>query len=311
MKQKDHNMHNQDLGNEEKEINELLADDRAIIERVAAVNVDKAWKKILYRKRSRTIFMAAKKQLKYAAVILLLVMAGYYMASYKINQEDQHVYTTFNIPNAEMGNVILPDGTQVKLNSSSELKYPLNFLSSREVFLTGEAFFDVESNPGNPFFVHVNDFSIKVTGTRFNVKAYPDSNTEMTLEEGRIAVVNHEGNTIAELKPNENLIIDKAQNGILVTTVDPHLKTDWQKGKIFLKNQPIEEIARIIERWYNVQIEFDDESIKQVKLTGTILKDKPIEQLLNVLAKSESIEFKFIEESNGNNIIHIKYKKMR
>ncbi|MDD4193556.1 MAG: hypothetical protein PHI28_19640, partial [Mangrovibacterium sp.] len=130
MKQKDHNMHNQDLGNEEKEINELLADDRAIIERVAAVNVDKAWKKILYRKRSRTIFMAAKKQLKYAAVILLLVMAGYYMASYKINQEDQHVYTTFNIPNAEMGNVILPDGTQVKLNSSSELKYPLNFLSS-------------------------------------------------------------------------------------------------------------------------------------------------------------------------------------
>jgi ferric-dicitrate binding protein FerR (iron transport regulator) len=236
-------------------------------------------------------------------------MAGYYSASYKIHKEDQDAYTVFNIPNSEMGNVVLPDGTKVKLNSSSELRYPMKFLNSREVFLTGEAFFDVTSDPDNPFLVHVDDFTVKVTGTRFNVKSYPDTNPETTLEEGKIAVINSKGNTIVDLKPNENLVYNKAQNRVLISSIDIHQKMGWTEGKIFLKNQTIGEMAKIIERWYNVKIMFDDESLKHVRLTGTILKDKPIEQLLNVLVRSEAIDFKYIEESSEGNIVHIKYKK--
>jgi len=301
----DHN----NLEQQEKEINDLFAGDRPVIEKVAGVSVDRAWKKILYRKRGNLFRMTIQKTLKYAAVILLFSLTGYYFAIYQINRENRHAYTVFHIPGAEMGSVVLPDGTKVKLNSSSELKYPLQFLNSREVFLTGEAFFEVESDPDHPFLVHVDEFTIKVTGTRFNIQSYPDANPETTLEEGKIAVINREGNTLVELKPNENLVYDRNQKRIFVTAVDARQKTDWRTGKIFLKNQTIEEMAKIIERWYKVKVVFDDESIKQVRLTGTILKDKPIEQLLNVLVKSESIDFSSVTGSDGSEIIHVKYEK--
>ncbi len=301
----DHN----NLEQQEKEINDLFAGDRPVIEKVAGVSVDKAWKNILYRKRGKVVRMTVQTGLKYAAVILLFLLTGYYFALYQINTENHHAYTVFHIPNAETGSVVLPDGTKVKLNSSSELKYPLRFLNSREVFLTGEAFFEVESDSRHPFLVHVDDFTIKVTGTRFNIQSYPDANPETTLEEGKIAVIDREGNTLVELKPNENLVYDRSQKRVLVTAVDARQKTDWRTGKIFLKNQTIEEMAKIIERWYNVKVVFDDESIKEVRLTGTILKDKPIEQLLNVLVKSESIGFSFVTGSDGIEIIHVKYEK--
>jgi len=307
--QSENHIYDKDFELREKEINDLFANDGVIIEKIAEVSVDNALKKINYRKQSHLIRIAVQRTIQYAAVLFLFLLTGYYIAYYKINKENLNAYTVFSIPNSEMGSIILPDGTKVELNSSSELKYPLRFLNSREVFLTGEAFFDVKSDPHNPFLVHVNDFTIKVTGTRFNIKSYPDANSETTLEEGKIAVINDDGNKIIELKPNENLVYDKTQNRIFVTNVDTNQKTGWRKGKIFLKNQTIDEMSKIIERWYNVRIVFDDESIKQVRLTGTILKDKPIEQLLNVLVKSESIDFKYITESNGSNVVHIKYKK--
>ena len=262
--QPDNNLYDRELTRQEKEIDDLFADEHPIIEKIADVNVDKALKKFFHRKQSYRLRAATLNTLKYAAAVVLLLLTGYYVASYKINRQNQDIYTVFNIPNSEMGNVVLPDGTKVELNSSSELRYPLRFLNSREVFLTGEAFFDVKSDAGNPFLVHVDDFTIKVTGTRFNIKAYPDTNPEATLEE----------------------------------------------GKIFLKNQTLEEISKIIERWYPIRVVFDDESVKQVRLTGTILKDKPIEELLNALVKSNSINFKLITESNGKNIVHIKQGKM-
>ncbi|MGV8092383.1 MAG: FecR family protein [Mangrovibacterium sp.] len=296
--------YDKDLELQEKTINDLFAEDRAMIEKIAEISVDKAWKRIFYRKRSKLIRKAAQITLKYAAVILLFLSAGYYLAIYKINKKNQHVYTVFNIPNAEMGNIVLPDGTKVELNSSSELKYPLHFLNSREVFLTGEAFFNVKSDPRNPFIVHVANFSIKVTGTRFNVKSYPDISPETTLEEGKITVIDHDGNPMVELRPNENLVYAKEQKRFFVTKIDTHQKTSWREGKIILKNQTIEEISKIIERWYNVKIRFYDEAIKQVRLTGTILKDYPIEELLHVLITSESVDFELLTESDGTRMIY-------
>jgi len=305
----DSHLYDKDLELQEKKISDLFADETVIIEEIAEVSVDKAWVRIFHRNRSHLIRIAVQTTLKYAALLFLFLLAGYYIASYKINKENQNVYTVFNIPNSEMGSIVLPDGTKVELNSSSELKYPLQFLNSREVFLTGEAFFDVKSNPRNPFLVHVDDFTIKVTGTRFNIKSYPDANYETTLEEGKVTVINNEGDAVFEMKPNENLVYDRMQKRISVTTVDANKKSEWRKGKIFLKNQTLEEMSKVIERWYNARIVFDDESVKQVRLTGTILKDKPIEELLNALVKSESINFKIITEENGKKVIHMDHKK--
>lgn len=290
-------------------INNLFGSDKAVIEKISKVNVENAWGKIRNKRQSAGIFKTIQITFKYAAAIFVFLLAGYYFASYRINLVDQDTYTVFTILNSEMGNVVLPDGTRVKLNSSSELKFPVQFVNSREVFLSGEAYFDVKSNPDNPFLVHIDDFTIKVTGTRFNVKSYPDSNSETTLEEGKITIINNEGRSLVDLKPNETLVFDKAQMRILVSVVDSKLKTDWTEGKISFKDQTIGEIARVIERWYNVKVVFDDLSIKQVRLTGTILKNKPVEQILNVLIKSERIDFEqSSNETDGSSIIHLKYR---
>lgn len=297
------------LEQQTNKINNLLAEDKAIARKVAEVNVDRAWHKILLRKRSNMFRLTVQRWLPYAAAIIFVFYVGYYFAVYNEGPGKSNSYTVFNIPNSEMGNVVLPDGTRVELNSMSELKYPVHFLKSREVFLNGEAFFDVVANPKNPFLVHVDDFTIKVTGTKFNIKSYPNTNPEATLEEGKITVLNNEGNSIIELEPNENLVYDKVQKRIFVATIDTHQKTDWRKGRISFKNKTIEEMAKIIERWYNVKIEFENEAIKQVRLTGTILKNKPVEQLLKVFKKSEPVDFEFYTEPEGRGVIKIKYEK--
>jgi ferric-dicitrate binding protein FerR (iron transport regulator) len=298
-----------DLELQEKAIQDLFPEDRATIEKIAEVSVDQAWKKIFYRRRNMLIRKTALLTLKYAAAILVFLSAGYYWAIYKMDKKNEHIYSVVNIPNAEMGNVILPDGTKVALNASSELRYPLHFSNSREVFLTGEAFFDVKSDPRNPFVVHVENFSIKVTGTRFNVKSYPDMSPETTLEEGKITIIDHDGNAVVNLKPNENILYSKEQNRFFVTRTDTYQKTSWKEGKIVLKNQTIGEISKLVERWYNVKIKFNDETIKQERLTGTIYKDYPIEELLHVLVTSESVDFKLVREPDGARLIIFSKKR--
>lgn len=292
-----------------KLINDIVDEDNAIIAEVSEVNIDNAWEKILRRKRKSLIRFSILQSLKYAAAIFIFLSAGYFIASTRIRGNYNTAYTVFNIKNAEMGDVVLPDGTNVKLNSATKLSYPMSFMNTREVFLNGEAFFDVTTDPKNPFLVHLDELTIKVTGTRFNVKSYDDMDTEATLEEGKITVINNEGIDLVELKPNENIVYNKKLKKIIVSTIDTHLKTDWTDGKIFLKNQTIEELAKILQRWYNVRIVFDNESIKNERLTGTILKDKPIDQILTVLVKSSLIDFSYEGEENGFNIIRINYSK--
>ncbi|MGQ8337785.1 FecR family protein [Sunxiuqinia sp. A32] len=307
MKNKNHIPDNEST--EQVELMEkLFEDNKPIIEKVASVDVEKAWQKTLSTKRRNTFRIYLQKALPYAAAIVLVLLTGYYIGTQSNQAKQSEAYTVFNIPNSEMGNLTLPDGTKIAINSASELKYSADFLRSRHLYLKGEAFFEVTSNPKNPFFVHIDDFTVKVTGTKFNVKSYAGSNPETTLEEGKISVLNPDGKSIAELKPSENLIFDKNEKQFLISTINTHQKTGWREGKIFFKNQTIEEMAEVLERWYNVQVLFENESIKDVKLTGTILKDKPIEQLLTVLVRSEPIEFEVSEESALQKTITLRNK---
>lgn len=291
-----------------KEIDSLLDNDRELIGQIANVNTEKAWNKIRDRKRVQTLTFQIKRTLKYAAILLLFLLTGYYINEYKTKLILGDNYTVFNVPNAEMSDVTLPDGTKIKLNSSTELKYSMSFCKKREVYLSGEAYFEVESDPQNPFLVHTHDYTVKVTGTKFNIKSYPELNSETTLEEGKISVLDSGGKKMVELKPGENLVFDKEKNELLVKKVNTSQITNWTVGKIFIKNQTIEEIVKIIERWYNVKVVFDDESIRQYRITGTILKNKPVEQLLNVLVRSDLIDYNITDDDNNQSTVHIKYR---
>ncbi len=275
-----------------REFDSLLKKEKKLFSLLLQSDTSKAWRILKSRKKNRTTLI--RNVFAYAAGVLLLISTGYMLRILvNHNSKESGSYTVFSVPNAEMGNVVLADGTKVFLNSASELRYAAAPGKSREVFLQGEAYFEVTSDKKNPFLVHLNDFTVKVTGTHFNVKSYPHSNAEATLLEGEISVLDKKGSEVVRVKPGESVVFDRSTRKMILSKVNTSSKTEWRSGKIYFKNKTIGEITATLERWYDVKFQFADESIKQVRLTGTILKNKPIEQILEVLKISEPIDFEY------------------
>jgi len=214
--------------------------------------------------------------------------------------------------------LLLPDGTQVWLNSGSKLSYDKTYGNGiREVALSGEAYFDVVKNPSLPFVIHTSSINIKVLGTAFNVKSFPgEKNTETSLIRGSIEVTfkNRPSEKII-LKPNEKLITaneepvkdaepagEPAEKAKLVMAKEPvkaeplvlvsHLtyeprdstviETSWMDNKLIFRSETFEELAVKMERWYGVNIRFADEEIKPKRLNG-IFENESVQQALNAL----------------------------
>lgn len=291
-----------------RETDFLLKKDKKLIDSLLKADTSSAWRKLKFKKSNPASFIM--KTVACAAGIILLVASGYLLKAQLDNTPvAKESYIVFSVPNAEMGNVVLADGTRVFLNSASELKYAAGSENSREVFLKGEAYFEVKSDKKNPFLVHLDDFTIKATGTQFNARSYPLSNPEATLIEGEITILNKRGSEVTKVKPNETIVFDQSTRKIIVNSVNSHCKTEWRSGKIYLKNKTIEEIASTLERWYDVRFEFENESIKKVRLTGTILKNKPIEQILEILKISEPLDFEYQYENQLLTTVKIHYKE--
>ncbi|MGZ8549263.1 MAG: FecR family protein, partial [Chitinophagaceae bacterium] len=228
--------------------------------------------------------------------------------------------------NGSTSRSLLPDGTTVWLNAGSKLHYENDFNgTTREVRLEGEAFFDVVKHPDRPFIVHTSGIDIKVLGTAFNVKSYPeDKNVETTLYRGLVEVSRQEDITekAIELKPNEKLILPKqaakgevklseekivlekqAPEGLIITRIDSTKKeserfeTAWLYSRIEFRGDSFEELARKLERRFNVTIVFTDEKVKQLYVTG-ILKDETVDQAFAALKVAFPIKYKI----NNNEI---------
>lgn len=206
------------------------------------------------------------------------------------------------VPLGENLKVELCDGTIVHLNSGSIFEYPSNFYGGkREVKLTGEAYFEVESDVSNPFIVTGNDFNIKVTGTKFNIHNYDeDAKAEVTLVSGVISFNRGEMNRL--LKPNEQLVLDKKTNEIIQKEVNSQLYTSWTDGRIFFKDMPLSEIAIIVERWYGVTIHYRDETIGKELFTGEIYQNDSPEQVIKFITKAGNLHWEV--EKAGSVLIY-------
>jgi transmembrane sensor len=227
--------------------------------------------------------------------------------------------------------VTLPDGTTVILNADSKLTYPDNFLGeTREVSLEGEAYFNVTHNKKKPFIIHTKAIDIKVLGTVFNVKAYPqESTSEATLIKGSIEVtLTSHSNEKIMLKPSEkitvsNLPLLKKQNekpkmGINTepaTEETPlvmldHVSEDkkeniyseigWTQNKLMFKNESLDEIVKTMEHWYGCNIEVKSDKLKLQKFTGNFTEESCM-QVLQALQLSYNFSFK---KENNNIIIY-------
>lgn len=253
--------------------------------------------------------------LRYAAVFILALFIGGFSVYVFRNSFDGGM-TAFNeviVPPGESSEIILADQTHVWLNSGARLSYPSAFKGkNRKVRLTGEAFFEVTHNSRKPFQVVTPDLTVCVLGTTFNVEAYPGSGfTNVTLVEGKVNLENRQGRLLTTLSPNENVRYDANTRKIERSKVSTDLFTSWKEGTILFKDEKLADIAQKIERWYHVVIVFDDEPVRQLRFTGSILKNKPVDQIMQILKYTSGVDYSINVREKQPNIIHLKKMPMK
>jgi transmembrane sensor len=209
--------------------------------------------------------------------------------------------------------VKLPDGSSVWINSDSKLQYADQFKGKlREVWLDGEAFFDVKKDPAHPFVIHTDKINITVLGTSFNVKSYPEDQTiETSLIRGKIEVSFNErpaANII--LRPNEKLTVRKDQsepgkieigtdhtakikldNLLRLNEHSPLIETAWMDNKIAFSNCMLSDIAVMLERRFDINIEFKSQDLMKSRYTG-IFDDENLVDILNIMKISKPFNYK-------------------
>jgi transmembrane sensor len=201
-------------------------------------------------------------------------------------------FNTLTTAKGETYKIILPDGTEVWLNAASSLTYPTSFPGKiRKVELNGEGYFEVAKNKKKPFIVNANGAEIKVLGTHFNVSAYPDDRTIIaTLVEGSIQM-SHDHN-VALIKPGEQGITATGQSDILLQNADTEQVLAWTNGHFSFKDESIKDVMKLASRWYNVDVEYLDNNIKQKKLRGTVSRYKNISELLDNIAFTSGLHYR-------------------
>ncbi|WPU91033.1 FecR family protein [Mucilaginibacter sabulilitoris] len=258
-----------------------------------------------------------------AAAIILLTGCSYFFYS-KFSKSTNRVlvaakssWQNKNTVKREKSTIVLTDGTHVTLNSQSSLTYPASFNGkTREVYLSGEAFFDVHKDHEHPFIIHTEKMNIKVLGTAFNVKSYPnDPQSETTLIRGAIEVtLDDRPSDRIILKPSEKLIVKNglfqtvrknttklipAESNQYVLTTFTRLQQDdsivvetsWTQNKFIFRDENFAALASRMERWYGVDIKFRKDALKQYRFSGMFEKET-INQALDALRMTENFSYK-------------------
>lgn len=254
-----------------------------------------------HRRRRRRIIAFS------SIIAAAMIVAGWFLFASSASPVSNDVYVA---QNGTRTRSMLADGTTVWLNAGSKLSVQNDFTgSTREVLLEGEAFFDVVKKPGQPFIVHTSGIDIRVLGTAFNVKAYPeDKDVETTLYRGLVQVFRQEdeAKTAIELKPNEKLILArqaasdelelsdkskpstaviKAQPRFTITRIDStkkeneRIETAWVYSRLEFRGDKFDQLAQKLQRWYNVTINFTDEKVKDLEFNGVFEKETVEEAL--------------------------------
>jgi ferric-dicitrate binding protein FerR (iron transport regulator) len=186
----------------------------------------------------------------------------------------------------------LPDGSVGFLNSGSNLRYPVQFTDERSVELKGEAYFEVVQNQGLPFHVNTKNLDIKVLGTTFNVIANDDEATEeVILQTGKVDVSTRSGKELGTLKPNEQMTLDLEKRICVLTKVEASQYTGWTEGKLILRNENMQQVARRLSRWYNAEVVVADKQLDSYTFHATFI-DESIDEVLKLLSITTPLNYK-------------------
>lgn len=196
------------------------------------------------------------------------------------------------VPRGGEFELVLPDNTRVWINSDSELNFPTKFdKDKRVVTLQGEAYFSVTKDAARPFTVQINqNIKIEVLGTEFNVQAYQDANTiETTLSSGSVKIFSE--NKSLQLKPNEQAVYRIDKKTLTSHEVDASKYAAWKEGKFIFEDTSLELIMTTLSRWYDIQVFYSNETIKQFHFTGDLQRYEDFNKTLQMLERATSIRF--------------------
>ncbi|MDX9728907.1 MAG: DUF4974 domain-containing protein [Bacteroidales bacterium] len=226
-----------------------------------------------------------------AAVILIPLLAGtgFLLLKDRTGNDGVTPLTSIYAPAGSRVSFTLPDGTEGMLNSGSTLTYKMPFTADRDVSLTGEAWFDVSHDEKHPFTVNAGDLDLTVLGTTFNVSAYPEEGyVEVVLESGKVLVDSDHYTEGMIMSPSEKLVYENGR--VTRSTTDPSKYSSWTDGKLVFRSDSMSEVARRIERWYNVRVEIMDDDLEKYSFRATF-EDDPLEEVLKFLGMTSPIRY--------------------
>lgn len=239
---------------------------------------------------------------RYAAVVAIIIAVG--CISYwqgEVNVKDTFADISVEAPLGSKTKLYLPDGILVWLNAGSRMTYSQGFgVDNRKVELEGEGYFEVKRNEKIPFFVKTKDLQLQVLGTKFNFRDYPeDHEVVVSLLEGKVGLNNLlREEKEAVLSPDERAVLNKANGLLTVESVTASNASQWTDGYLFFDEELLPDIAKELERSYNVKIHIANDSLKTFRFYGNFVRrEQNIQEVLEALASTEKMQYK-IEERN-------------
>ena len=254
----------------------------------------------------------------FSKVAAILILPLFILSLYFYNHPKQNVnQLTFNTVDAvrevytkpgTRTKINLPDGTDVWLNDGTTLRYPEKFTgNNREVFVDGEAYFEVKSDLQNPFVVNNPMMTTVVTGTHFNLNAYTaDNYFEVTLLEGKVNLKKNNHNFM--MKPGQQVQFDTQLEKMINKNVDPENAAAWINGKLIFKDEKVGIAIKKLSRWYNVDIVLTNPELAGYLFTGTF-QDEKLDQTLKLVSLALPVKFEFKKEKDQSKLQRTIYMK--
>lgn len=256
-------------------------------------NPESAWHQVDTKIANDRIRVRRIKNLAYAvsgmaASLLIFFSLAFFTSLLTVSESEISMSTAYG----SRSEVVLPDGSKVKLNAGSTIGYRFNKLKNlRMVDFKGEGFFEVAKS-NQPFVIQTPDgLQVKVLGTQFNLSAYPDDQMVKTsLVEGSVELsINGENELL--LKPGQIAAFDKQSKELEYVSGEVSHQIGWTQDKLYMDNMSLDEVCRYLERWYDVTITIEDPKIgKSIHYTG-VLKEQTVQDVLNALSRLSSINY--------------------
>lgn len=257
----------------------------------------------LVKRISRKIML---RIMTYAASIILLIGVSFVTYQSIRNFVDPPMVVLAVGQNEPVRRVVLEDSTSVWLSAGSRIEYPKRFSKKeRHVFVEGRAYFEVSKDANRPFFVKTESYLVKVLGTSFDVNSSKDERlSDVVLVEGSVEILNNNMASLCTLRPGQQFELNRKNYRYHLNDVDVELYTSWRSGKIEFDGMSFEDILKVLERYYNVQLVLDDSLNRDEKLVGSLSLEKDIYEMMKTIERVIPINY----EVQTNTVVYLHSK---